>query len=61
MLSTFDTELIIDSNGLIILLSITLLIVSDKVCMYEEMMMNNDNVESSLLTSILLNIRNLYK
>ena len=24
----------------------------DKVCMYEEMMTNNDNVESSLLTSI---------
>ena len=23
----------------------------DKVCMYEEMMMNDDNVESSILTS----------
>ena len=29
--------------------------------MYEEMMMNNDNDESSLLNSNLLNIRNLYK
>ena len=29
--------------------------------MYEEMMMNNDNVESSLLTSCLLKIRILYK
>ena len=28
----------------------------DKVCMYEEMMMNTDNVESSLLTSNLLKI-----
>ena len=26
----------------------------DKVCMYEEMMTNTDNVESSLLTSNLL-------
>ena len=24
---------------------------SDKVCMYKEMMMNDDNVESNLLTS----------
>ena len=31
-------------------------LVIDKVCMYEEMMMNNDNVESSLLTSNLLKI-----
>ena len=29
--------------------------------MYEEMMTNNDNVESSLLTSSLLKIRSLYK
>ena len=28
---------------------------------YEEMMMNDDNVESSLLTSSLLKIRSLYK
>ena len=34
--------------------------VSDKVCIVR-MMTNNDNVESSLPTSILLNIRNLYK
>ena len=34
--------------------------ISDKVCMHEEMMMNNDNVESSLLTSILLKICSLY-
>ena len=27
----------------------------------EEMMMNDDNLESNLLTSILLNIRSLYK
>ena len=33
----------------------------DKVWMYEEMITNNDNLESSLLTSILLNIRSLYK
>ena len=33
----------------------------DKVCMYEEMMTNNDNVESSLLTSSILKIRSLYK
>ena len=32
----------------------------DKVCMYEEMMTNNDNVESSLLTSNLLKICSLY-
>ena len=32
----------------------------DKVCS-TKMMTNNDNVESSLLTSILLNICNLYK
>ena len=30
---------------------LTVLII-DKVCMYEEMMTNTDNVESSLLTSI---------
>ena len=35
--------------------------ITDKVCMYEEMMMNDDNVESSLLTSSLLKIRSLYK
>ena len=29
--------------------------------MYEEMMMNNDNLESNLLTSSLLKIRSLYK
>ena len=29
--------------------------------MYEEMMMNDDNIESSLLTSSLLKIRILYK
>ena len=29
--------------------------------MYEEMMTNNDNVESSLLTSSLLKIHSLYK
>ena len=28
----------------------------DKVCMYEEMMTNTDNLESCLLTSILLKI-----
>ena len=33
----------------------------DKVCMYKEMMTNNDNVESSLLTSNLLKICILYK
>ena len=33
---------------------------SDKVCMYEEMMTNNDNVESSLLTSNLLKFCVLY-
>ena len=27
------------------------MMIPDKVCMYEEMMMNDDNVESSLLTS----------
>ena len=32
----------------------------DKVCMYEEMMTNNDNVESSLPTSNLLKICSLY-
>ena len=35
-------------------------VVRDKVCMYEEMMTNNDNFESSLLTSILLKICSLY-
>ena len=33
----------------------------DKVCMYEEMMMNDDNVESSLLNSSLLKMHSLYK
>ena len=32
----------------------------DQVCMYEEMMTNNDNVESSLPTSNLLKICSLY-
>ena len=32
--------------------SIKIHISTDKVCMYEEMMTNDDNVESSLLTSI---------
>ena len=35
-------------------------ITTDKVCMYEEMMTNTDNVESSLLTSNLLKICSLY-
>ena len=35
--------------------------VTDKVSMYEEMMTNDDNVESSLLTSSLLKIHCLYK
>ena len=35
--------------------------VCDKVWMYEEMMTNDDNVESSLLTSNLLKTRSLYK
>ena len=34
---------------------------TDKVWMYEEIMMNNDNLESNLLTSILLKICSLYK
>ena len=34
---------------------------TDKVWMYEEIMMNDDNLESNLLTSILLKIRSLYK
>ena len=34
---------------------------NDKVCMYAEMMTNDDNVESSLLTSSLLKIRSMYK
>ena len=33
----------------------------DKVCMYEEMRTNDDNVESSLLTSSLLKTHSLYK
>ena len=33
----------------------------DKVWMYEEMMKNDDNLESNLLTSSLLKIRSLYK
>ena len=37
------------------------LVVSDKVWMYEEIMMNNDNLESNLLTSSLLKIHSLYK
>ena len=36
-------------------------VADDKVRMYEEMMMNDDNVESSLLTSSLLKICSLYK
>ena len=35
-------------------------LITDKVCMYEEMMTNNDSVESSLLTSNLLKICSLY-
>ena len=34
---------------------------TDKVRMYEEMMMNDDNLESNLLTSSLLKIHSLYK
>ena len=34
---------------------------TDEVCMYKEMMTNDDNVESSLLTSSLLKMRSLYK
>ena len=34
---------------------------NDKVWMYEEIIKNDDNLESSLLTSILLKIRSLYK
>ena len=37
------------------------LVIYDKVCMYEEMMTNHDNVESSLLTSSFLKMRSLYK
>ena len=33
----------------------------DEVWMYKEMMTNDDNVESSLLTSSLLKIHSLYK
>ena len=33
----------------------------DKVQMYKEMMTNDDNLESNLLTSSLLKIRSLYK
>ena len=33
----------------------------DKVRMYEEMMTNDDNLESSLLTSNLLKMHSLYK
>ena len=33
----------------------------DKVRMYEEIMMNDDNLESNLLTSSLLKTRSLYK
>ena len=33
----------------------------DKVWMYEEMMTNDDNLGSNLLTSSLLKIRSLYK
>ena len=38
-----------------------LCVLVDKVQIYKEMMMNDDNVESSLLTSNLLKIRSLYK
>ena len=34
---------------------------ADKVWMYKEIMTNNDNLESSLLTSSLLKIHSLYK
>ena len=36
-------------------------VTSDKVWMYEEMMTNDDDLESNLLTSSLLKIRSLYK
>ena len=39
---------------------LSVLLVVDKVCS-TKMMTNTDNVESSLLISIILNIRNLYK
>ena len=42
-------------------MTLTLIIVFDKVRMYEEMMMNDDNLESNLLTSSLLKICSLYK
>ena len=35
--------------------------ICDKVCMYEEIMMNDDNLESNLLTSSLLKMCSLYK
>ena len=35
--------------------------VTDKVWMYEEIMTNDDNLESDLPTSSLLKIRSLYK
>ena len=34
---------------------------TDKVWMYEQIMTNDDNLESNLLTSSLLKIRSLYK
>ena len=38
-----------------------LVLKTDKVCMYKEMMTNDDNLESNLLTSSLLKIHSLYK
>ena len=44
------------------LLSLGLSVINiDKVRMYEEMMTNDDNLESNLLTSSLLKIHSLYK
>ena len=34
---------------------------TDKVCMYKEIMTNDDNLESNLLTSSLLKMCSLYK
>ena len=35
--------------------------IDDKILMYEEIMTNDDNLESNLLTSSSLKIRSLYK
>ena len=39
----------------------TKVIPPDKVCMYEEIMTNDDNLESNLLSSSLLKMCSLYK